>query len=400
MFENLFRPARARARETAPESKAYAAPLIALSLAGRPNWMARDYASLAQLGVMQNAIAYRCVRMIAEGAASVPFLLYEGEQEIEEHPLLALLSAPNPRQSGVELFERWYGFLQCAGDSYLQAITLNGQVRELYTLRPDRVTAVPGPQGWPIAYDYSVNGQTMRISSANGFLPVLHTALFHPLSEMCGLSPLEAAQVPLDIHNAGAAWTKSLLDNAARPSGALVYKGPDGQPGLTDEQFRRLKNELEDAYQGASNAGRPMVLEGGLEWRAMSFAPSDMDFSDLRNAAAREIALAFGVPPMLLGIPGDNTFSNYAQANLSFWRQTILPLVARTSQALTKWLGPQFGVNLRIGYDVDSVNALADERAGLWEKLNTAAFLTINEKRAAAGYSPLDGGDAFPGAAP
>jgi HK97 family phage portal protein len=157
---------------------------------------------------------------------------------------------------------------------------------------------------------------------------------------------------------------------------------------------------LEDAYQGASNAGRPMVLEGGLEWRAMSFAPSDMDFSDLRNAAAREIALAFGVPPMLLGIPGDNTFSNYAQANLSFWRQTILPLVARTSQALTKWLGPQFGVNLRIGYDVDSVNALADERAGLWEKLNTAAFLTINEKRAAAGYSPLDGGDAFPGAAP
>jgi len=400
MFENLFRPARARAREIAPESKAYAAPLIALSLAGRPNWMARDYASLAQLGVMQNAIAYRCVRMIAEGAASVPFLLYDGEQEIEEHPLLALLSAPNPRQSGVELFERWYGFLQCAGDTYLQAITLNGQVRELYTLRPDRVTAVPGPQGWPIAYDYSVNGQTMRIASANGFLPVLHTALFHPLSEMCGLSPLEAAQVPLDIHNAGAAWTKSLLDNAARPSGALVYKGPDGQPGLTDEQFRRLKNELEDAYQGATNAGRPMVLEGGLEWRAMSFAPSDMDFSDLRNAAAREIALAFGVPPMLLGIPGDNTFSNYAQANLSFWRQTILPLVARTSQALTKWLGPQFGVNLRIGYDVDSVNALADERAGLWEKLNTAAFLTINEKRAAAGYSPLDGGDAFPGAAP
>jgi HK97 family phage portal protein len=197
----------------------------------------------------------------------------------------------------------------------------------------------------------------------------------------------------IEVHNAGAAWTKALLDNAARPSGALIYKGPDGAPGLTDDQFGRLKRELEDAYQGAANAGRPMVLEGGLDWKAMSYTPSDMDFAETRAVAAREIALAFGVPPMLLGIPGDNTFSNYAEANLNFWRQTVLPLVARTAASLTRWLGPCFGEGLRLDYDPDAVPALAEAREATWAKLNDAAFLTVNEKRQAAGYSPVEGGD-------
>jgi HK97 family phage portal protein len=405
MFENWFRPAGARARDgafphatTAPEKKGINAPLIALSLAGRPCWSPRDYVTLAREGVMQNAVAYRCVRMIAESAASVPWLLYEGDSELDSHPLLALLAAPNACESGTTLFERWYAFLECAGNSYLQAVSAGAAVRELYVLRPDRVVVVQDANGWPAAFDYTVNSQTMRLArDASGFLPVLQGKLFHPLNDCYGLSPIEAGANAIDIHNAGAGWTKSLLDNAARPSGALIYKGPDGAPGLSEEQFARLKSELENAYQGASNAGKPMVLEGGLDWRAMSYTPADMDFSDIRNSAAREIALAFGVPPMLLGIPGDNTYSNYAQANLAFWRQTVLPLVARTAQDLTRWLSPRFGEGLRVGYDADAVEALAIERESVWDKLNAASFLTLNEKRIAAGYSPVDGGDAVAG---
>jgi len=415
MFKFPFRPSpralragqasnskRARAAASpssrrAPEMKAMNAPLIALSLAGRPRWGGRDYASLAKEGVMQNAIVYRCVRMIAEGAASIPWLLYDGATELEAHPLLMLLTRPNARQSGSELFERWYAYLQCAGNSYLETLSLDGAPRELYVLRPDRMKIVPGARGWPAAYDYTVEARTTRITpDASGFMPVLHATLFHPLDDHYGLSPIEAAARAVDIHNAGGGWTKSLLDNAARPSGALIYKGPEGAPGLSEEQFRRLKDELEDAYQGAKNAGRPMVLEGGLDWRAMSYTPADMDFTGLRSAAAREIALAFGVPPMLLGIPGDNTFSNYREANLALWRQTILPLVARTAQSLTRWLAPRFGETLRVSYDADAVEALALERESVWDRLSNASFLTLNERRAAAGYSPRDGGDVFP----
>jgi HK97 family phage portal protein len=382
-------------RKSPPEKKS-ASPLIALSLQGGARWGGRDTASLARLGVMKNPVAYACVRKIAAAAASVPWLLYDGAQELDRHPLLTLLARPNGGEDGAALFERWYAFLQSAGNAYLESAVLEGVPRELYVLRPDRVTVVPGARGWPAAYDYSVDGQTARITrDASGFLPLLHATLFHPLDDYYGLSPLEVAGSAIEVHNAGAAWTKALLDNAARPSGALIYKGPDGSPGLTDDQFGRLKRELEDAYQGARNAGRPMVLEGGLDWKAMSYTPSDMDFSDTRSVAAREIALAFGVPPMLLGIPGDNTYANYAEANLNFWRQTILPLVARTAASLTRWLAPRFGEGLRIGFDADAVDALAEVRSELWQKLNAAEFLSTNEKRAAAGYSPVEGGDAL-----
>src|SRR5690606_19861643 len=158
-----------------------------------------------------------------------------------------------------------------------------------------------------------------------------------PLDDHYGLAPLEAAAVAVDTHNAAARWNKALLDNAARPSGALVYSGPEGAV-LSDQQFERLKRELTETYQGAVNAGRPLLLEGGLDWKAMSLSPKDMDFMEAKHAAAREIALAFGVPPMLLGIPGDNTFSNYQEANRVFWRQTVLPLASRVGVSLVQWL--------------------------------------------------------------
>lgn len=394
MFERLFRWER-RAKKRVPEFKS--SPLIALQLSGPASWTPRDYASLAREGVMGNAIVYRCTRMIAESAASVPWLLYEGANEMENHPLLELLTRPNRDESGAELFAAWYGYLQTAGNAYLEAVSAGGEIRELHVLRPDRVRAVSGTQGRVEAYDYSVDGRTTRISrdGAAGFLPVLHGKLFHPLDDIYGFSPIEAAATAIDVHNAGAAWTKALLDNAARPSGALVYRGPEGAPNLTAEQFERIKQELENAYQGAANAGRPMVLEGGLEWRAMSHSPSDMDFIDSRGVAAREIALAFGIPPMLLGIPGDNTYSNYREANSAFWRQTVLPLVAKTAMALTRWLAPRFGETLRLSYDLDQVEALAPDREAVWSRLSSAAFLTLNERRQAAGYGPVEGGDAM-----
>lgn len=380
-------------KSRAPETKSAPLNVIALSLMGAPRWSGRDFLNTAREGVLKNAVAYRCVRMIAEGAASVPWLLYDGRKEVESHPLLNLLARPNPEEEGSVLFERWYAYLQSAGDAYIEAVSASGAVRELYVLRPDRVSVVADGRGWPAGYDYKVDGRTTRIArEVSGFMPVLHGRLFHPLDDHYGLSPMSAAGTALDVHNAGAAWVKALLDNAARPSGALVYKGPDGGT-LTDEQFGRLKRELEESYSGAVNAGRPMVLEGGLEWRSMSYTPSELDFANSRAVAAREIALAFGVPPMMLGIPGDNTYANYREANLVFWRQTVLPLVARTARALTTWLAPRFGDNLRIGYDADAVDALALEREAVWDRLSRASFLTLNERRAAAGYSPIDGGD-------
>jgi HK97 family phage portal protein len=242
---------------------------------------------------------------------------------------------------------------------------------------------VPGPDGWPAAYDYAVGAETVRFAAAGeGPAPILHLTLFHPTDDHYGLSRMEAAAAALDIHNAAGAWNKALLDNAARPSGALVVSGH----ALSESQFERLKADLDANYQGAANAGRPLLLEGGVDWRPLSLSPKDMDFVEAKAAAAREIALAFGVPPLLLGLPGDNTHANYAEANRAFYRQTVIPLVRRTAEAIAHWLAPAFGEGLVLEPDLDAVEALSAERESLWRRVSAATFLTEDEKREAVGY--------------
>ena len=386
-------------------------PLIAYQNLGEPVWAPRDYAAFAREGFMQNAIVYRSVRMIAEAAASIPLLLYEGANEIEDHPLIDLLRRPSLDHTGTDFLEAWYGFLLVAGNAYVEAVALDGEMRELHILRPDRMKVIPGLDGWPEGYEYTVAGRSVRFVDevAAGVRPILHVRLFHPANDHYGMSPIEAAATAIDIHNTASSWNKALLDNSARPSGALVYAAANGQ--MTDEQFTRLKSELETNFQGARAAGRPLLLEGGLDWKPLSLSPKDMDFIEAKNSAAREIALAIGVPPMLLGIPGDNTYSNYQEAQRAFWRQTVLPLVNRTARALSSWLAPAFATSgalggrresffalddsaprsrppsaLEIKPDLDQIEALAPERDALWKRLEAASFLTDDEKRAAAGY--------------
>lgn len=387
-FLDLFR----RRPSAAPEAKtSRTGPVVALNGVGRPHWSPRDYAALAREGFSRNPVAYRAVRLVAEAAASVPILAYAGETEVPEHPVLGLINRPNGLESGADLIEAVHGHLLISGNAYLELVTLDGRPRELYALRPDRMRVVPGADGWPAAYDYGSGERAVRFGVAGMAVPpILHLKLFHPLNDHYGLAPSEAALVALDIHNTASAWAKALLDNSARPSGALVYQGQGGGH-LSDEQFERLKKELEDGFQGARHAGRPLLLEGGLDWKSMGYSPRDMDFIEARREAAREIALAFGVPPMLLGIPGDNTYSNYQEANRVFWRQTVLPQARRVLAGLTAWLAPLYETPFRLEIDADGIDALAAERAALWTRIGAANFLSDSEKRAAVGYGPLVG---------
>lgn len=364
--------------------------LISMHQLGHAQWTPRDYLSFANEGFGQNAICYRCIRMIAQSAASIPLRVREEGEDYKEHPILDLLNNPNSHQCGPDLFEEWYGYLMVAGNSYLELVSLNETPREVYVLRPDRMKIIAGEEGWPQSFQYSVNNQsvTFPIKDGNEQAPILHTKLFHPTNDHYGMSPIEAAATAIDIHNAASNWNKALLDNSARPSGALIYTAKEGQ--LTNEQYERLQNELEENFKGATNAGKPLLLEGGLDWKNMGLTPRDMDFIEAKYVAAREIALAFGVPPMLLGIPGDNTYSNYAEANRTFWRQTILPLVERSAKTLTNWLRPSFGTALTLKPDITEVTALAQEREALWQRLQETDYLTRDEKRALIGYPPLE----------
>ena len=334
-----------------------------------------DYAREVAEAYLANPVAQRSVRIVAEGVGSAPVACDDARlakllaKSCGSQPLLEVLAAQ----------------LALHGNAYIQLVKDGAGVPvELFPLRPERVQVVAGEDGWPTAYRYVLADRTLTIAleDEHGWPNIIHLRGFHPTDDHYGAGCLAAAAPAVAVHNAASEWNRALLANAARPSGALVYDGEDGG-ALSAEQFDRLKSELQNAFQGHGNAGRPMLLEGGLDWKAMSLSPADMDFATLKAAAARDIALAFGVPPMLLGLPGDNTYANYREANRALWRLTLLPLAGKILAGLHAGLADWFAEAPQI--DVDRVPALAEDREKLWAQVSSADFLSTAEKRAMLG---------------
>ena len=357
---------------------------------GQAAWRPRSYENFAKEAYEKNVIAYQAINRIAEAIASVRLMVFRGEQELVQHPLLDLLARPNPLQSGPDYIRSKVGYLMISGNGYEERFMVGSEVRELYQLRPDRMKVIPSQAGTPAAYEYQVGQNKTRWEVDPNTLDcdVRQLKMFHPTNDWYGLSPIEAGAYSIDQHNEAMNWMQALLQNSARPSGALTVK--DGST-LSDDNFNRLKAQIEEQYSGSSNAGRPMLLEGGLDWTAMGLSPSDMGIIDAKSSSARDVALALGVPPQLLGIPGDNTYSNYAEARLAFWEDTVLPLMNLIIEDWNAWLAEPYNVEIRA--DLDEIPAIAEKRNALWEMADRSTDLTINERRALKGYEPIEGGD-------
>ena len=367
--------------------------IMAMAGGGRVAWTPRDVVSLTRAGFLANPIGYRAVKLIAEAAAAIPLIVQDDQRRYDHHPVQALLARPNAAQGRAELLEALFGQILLTGNGYLEAVAIDDLPAEIHVLRSDRMAVIPGSDGWPAGYEYSVDGRKHRFTASENNSPVCHVKSFHPQDDHYGFSALQACAAAIDVHNAAARWSKALLDNAARPSGAIVYRGGEGQSTLTSDQYDRLVGEMESQHQGARNAGRPMLLEGGLDWKPMGFSPSDMEFQKTKESAAREIAIAFGVPPMLLGIPGDATYANYQEANRAFYRLTVLPLATRVTSVIADWLSDFSGERIEIRPDVDQIAALSPERDSLWRRVGDAAFLSHAEKRALLGLPVQEVGD-------
>lgn len=263
-------------------------------------------------------------------------------------------------------------------------------------MRPDRMTILSDSMGMITGYVYTVNNKKhmFPVDPVTKECEILHICSFHPLNDWYGMSGLEAAAYAVDQHNAGSEWNYKLLKNSARPCGAFTYKpGEMAEGSLSPEQFARLQRQINEGRTGSENAGRPMLLEGGLEWQEMGLSPKDMDWIQGRNISAREIAVIFGVAPMLVGVLGDATFANYFEARLSLWEDTVVPRLVLYRDELNRWLAPLFGDDIWVDFNLDDVPALTEKRQSVWQKLETVTFLTYNEKREAIGYEPVDGGD-------
>jgi Phage portal protein len=211
--------------------------------------------------------------------------------------------------------------------------------------------------------------------------PILHVRLFHPVDDHYGFSPIEAASVAIDTHNAASRWNKALLDNAARPSGALgslagsapLRRRPRGT--AFSRTIRTLENGTPRRLPRRKECGSPIAF-GRWPRLETAFTHSGRTRFSQRETWCR--------PRNCISPRRPTPIARHPR------RQHVLQLRRgqRTTRSLSTWLAPAYSAALTLRPDLDQIEALAPEREALWSRLQAATFLTDDEKRAAAGYGP------------
>lgn len=380
------------------------------------NWRKRDYTKLSAEGYESNVTAFAGISKIARAGAGIPWMLvqrsktgkgrartlvsfahaakhrdsfsFKAQQRVtvEDHDLLKRLERPNPLMAGGKYQETLISHLLISGNRYeVRVGPKHGPPMELWPLRPDRTRVVPGDTRKPVAgYVHRVNGEEQVFP----FEAVKHLHTFAPLDDFYGLSPLSVAGADIDTDNAAARWNHNLLANDARPAGALTTKGV-----LPPPQFERLKSMLKEQYSGAANARRPMLLEAGLEWQQFSLTPAEMDHLGTRRFSKRQIGVALGIDPILLGDDSSARFATYPEARKALYLETVLPLMDVIRDEYNAWLVEAFGDGLYLDYNKDAIEALQEDREKVWARVRDANWMTLNEKRRATGFEDDPDGD-------
>ena len=330
-------------------------------------------------GLRSNVWVYRCINLIVQAAASVPWGVEKDSEFVDGHYLNDLMQRPNPAISRQQLFELLISWLQLAGNAYLKRVIAGGRTVELWPISPDRLHPVPSRDltDW-------LAGYALDTSTAVEFEPneIVHLkAIQDPSNPLIGISPLQAAGKVVDTDNAQQTFNTAAMQNQGITSGVWTFDRSFANANEADA----LSQKMNELYAGANNAKKMIIIGQNAKFHQTQMTPTEMDFMESRKANRNEIFLAFGVPPQLGGSEEASTYNNYQASELIFWNQTIIPLLSDIRDALNHSLFEELGEGENINFDLTNVGAL---RSALFDKAKVAEsfakigvpFEQINEK--------------------
>lgn len=326
--------------------------------------------SLISEGYESNVTAFACIDAISTAIADIPWVVRRtsGKDEIDILPsdsgkagkLAQIVSIPNVDQGWSDFLEALVSHLYINGSAYIEAVgpkggPNRGMPLELHVPEAQYIDPKFDQAGKLRGYEFK------RGSFQKLFVPeeMLQLRFFNPHNRVNGLSRVAVAARGINMDNAAAEWNVSLLKNGGRIGGFLISKTP-----LNDKQINQIEKVYADRYQGAGNAGRPMVLaaENGIDFKEAAFAPKDMDWTTGRQVATKDICKAFGVPPEIVGDQDNRTYNSYGEARKAFYQETVVPLANKIVGRLNVWLTPKFDVSAKLCVCVEDIPALQEDQ--------------------------------------
>lgn len=359
-----------------------------------------DYKTRKKIAdVYSHPILFRCIDQIAQSAASIDWDAYGSDGEkIERSDIERLLKRPSPQVDGSALIYHLIMSMIALGDGYLTAVVgSGGRPLELWNIDAGEITIKFDKDGSVSAYVYksgTPDERAFELDDNGSSLEIMRFSRNSVLAgKYLGQSGLKPAEAHAHLYMSLISRTIDLADNSINDSGILTIKDVDADSSMTDEQFNQFKEQLRAFRNGGKRSGDIAILENmDVEFQRLSKDIETNGNTEQQNNAARMICSVFGVPPMLLGIPGDNTYSNYQAARAAFWTDTLVPYyLTPLGRTLSRWF---FGdENIELRPDLSSVPALAAQHIENLKCYDAMSYLTINEKRAKAGLEPVEGGD-------
>ena len=321
----------------------------------------------------------------ARNVSQVPFKIYRlgSDVPLDRVPITELFNTVNRYMSKYQLWEAIVISLDVYGEAFIQeGVEVVSQVPTfLRVLNPGNVKEkIVGGQlvGWELKRE--------RIT-----LPeekVIHIKYWNPYNEIRGLSPLEALQTNVGADYSAMKYNQFFFKNDATPG--TVYMTDQS---LTDVQFQRIQDQLINSRSGQAHAHKALLLDNGLKADRNKPNNRDMEFIALRKHTLEEIAMVFGVPKEALQVYEDINYATSIQADLSFWKKTLIPLMTMISDKVNADFLNNLGYEGR--FDITAVDVL---NAEILEKAQAATayynmgvpFEVINA-RLNLGFPPFEG---------
>lgn len=371
-----------------------------LSIRDPAHWRNGDADTITGVAMTESAVlglstAWACVNLLVGTQASLPVMVYrtakDGSRELaKDHPLYRVLhDSPNSQQTALDFWEFICASLELRGNGYARKVKSQGKVVGLVPIYPD-LMSVRQLTGGRIGYRWTFDGKSYDETDES----VLHIRGFggNPLG---GLSTLEYGRKTFDLATGINSAATTTFKNGMRPNVLISFK-----EFLTPQQRKDVEDALAAKYQGAMNAGRPFIAEGGQTVSTISMNPEDAQMLESRAFSVEEICRLFGVPPHMVGHTEKSTSwgTGIEQQTLGFVKFTLRRRLKRIEQALMKQLLTADDVARGITIEFNLEGLLRGDSAGR-SAFYTAAlgdtqkpgWMLRNEVRALENLPPVDG---------
>lgn len=364
-----------------------------LGVAGIGGLKTSSGATVTPESAMQVSAVFACVRVLAEGVAQLPLLVYRtterGRERATDHWLYRLLhDQPNAWQTSFEWRETQQAHLALWGNSFSIQTVARGETRELLPVPPPRVQVQRVADGSPPIYTVTgMDGVPFPVPASR----MLHVPALS-LDGVTGLSPVAYARETIGVAQQQLQHAGQLFANGTRLSGVLEHPQK-----LSPAAAQRLRDQFDAIYAGVGNWWKTAILEEGLKWSQAGMNAEEAQFLEQRKYSDREIARLYRVQPHLIGDLERATFSNIEQQSIEHVVYTLMPWLRRLEGRLNRQLVPEVErATLTVEFLVDGLlRGDFKARTEGYQRAILSGWLNRNEARRLENLNPVDGLDTY-----